>query len=164
MLSFIEAFMYLCFGILVFASILYVMASITGAIASFFLDQKEAYDIKHHREKEQLEPEPYQVPYQMVMTHEEYRDYLKTDAWRATRMLRLAIDNYTCQVCEANLLPNILKPDIAHIHHMHYRNLGHEDVKNDLVSLCKHCHTSMHEKFSIYDMETEINFIRMTRQ
>jgi hypothetical protein len=106
----------------------------------------------------------YIKPYQIEMTQNEYKNYIKTDKWKAKRQIRLILDNYTCQYCGSNLLPDPHGKDIAHIHHLNYRHLGYEDVENDLVSLCADCHMELHRNFSIPEMEQEINFKRMQHQ
>ena len=34
------------------------------------------------------------------------------------------------------------------IHHISYRNLGHEDVANDLICLCGRCHILIHAYYN----------------
>lgn len=70
------------------------------------------------------------------MTDNEYLEFLKSDKWKDTARKRAEIDNYTCQFCGCKgTVQNPLE-----IHHVTYRNLGHEDVDKDLVTLCHVCH------------------------
>jgi hypothetical protein len=100
--------------------------------------------------------EPY-IPPTDHISYDEYKDYLKTDIWYDLRKARLAIDNYTCQYCGSNLLPDPSKRDIGHVHHLHYRSLQNENVRTDLVSLCRNCHLDLHDRYSLPEMEFYIN-------
>lgn len=73
----------------------------------------------------------------MYMTKEEYSKYLKSEHWIETREKRIEIDNHRCYVCG--------KKSNLNVHHIQYRNLGHEDINNDLVTLCKQCHLMLHK-------------------
>lgn len=158
----VEAIIYLIMIVAFAYGIIYVISNALAYTVSLFINKDPLLPaIKTSHPEPQVEPPI--IPYQKYMSKEEYHEYLKSDLWLNTRKLRLTIDKYTCIVCGSNLLPDPSKPDIGHVHHMHYRNLGHENVRNDLVSLCKHCHTSMHEKYTIHEMEHEINLIRMRK-
>lgn len=64
----------------------------------------------------------------------EYGEYLKSDAWKERRRLRLIRDNFICQDCQS----------IANeVHHLTYERLGSEKLE-DLVSLCSMCHAIRH--------------------
>ena len=65
-----------------------------------------------------------------------YLAYLGSLAWKKKREERLAIDNGKCQGC--------LLSGFMDIHHKTYRNIGDENVKEDLVTLCRNCHTTTH--------------------
>lgn len=70
------------------------------------------------------------------MTKEDYRQYLKSEHWQETRAKRLKIDKNRCYLCGT--------PKGLNVHHIRYNNLGNEDVKSDLVSLCYRCHSMLH--------------------
>lgn len=61
-----------------------------------------------------------------------YNAYINSDVWREKRKKRLEIDGYKCLICDSN--------EGLEVHHMTYANLGQEDIKNDLVTLCKPHH------------------------
>ena len=66
----------------------------------------------------------------------EYREYLKTDTWNEKRKARLKIDGHRCQMCGSS--------HCLEVHHITYRNKGHENVWKDLVTLCAGCHEKVH--------------------
>jgi hypothetical protein len=66
-------------------------------------------------------------------TKENYKKYLKTRNWKATRN-RMIIANPRCFVCNNNA---------SQIHHCCYTRIGKEK-KKDLVSLCGSCHQEIH--------------------
>lgn len=66
----------------------------------------------------------------------DYKDYLMSAHWQAVRKKRLEIDGYRCSVC--GLADNL------NVHHLSYKNLGAEDIENDLVTLCHSCHATLH--------------------
>ncbi|MEI8374629.1 MAG: HNH endonuclease [Planctomycetota bacterium] len=69
-----------------------------------------------------------------VETLREYSQYLNTPEWGCRRMLRLSLDKQTCQDCGE---------PASHVHHLTYERLGHEKLE-DLISLCKRCHSIRH--------------------
>lgn len=66
----------------------------------------------------------------------DYNAYIQSDEWKAKRDQRLALDCNKCQVCGSS--------DGLEVHHLTYRNLGHEEM-NDLITLCHDCHKKQHE-------------------
>ena len=74
------------------------------------------------------------------------RQYLKSDRWQSKRRFTLARDHYTCQSCGIDGVP-------LEIHHISYANYGDENPE-DLVSLCRHCHQSIHDKLG-HDYNTK---------
>ena len=66
----------------------------------------------------------------------EYREYLKTDAWQRKRYVVLKRDNWICQYCGV---------PATQVHHKRYAKykIGKEPIKW-LVSLCKPCHDKQH--------------------
>ena len=67
----------------------------------------------------------------------DYYEYMNSPEWKAKREERLKHDKYQCQLCHT--AKNLV------VHHVTYDRLGHEDL-SDLVTLCKKCHESVHEK------------------
>lgn len=61
-----------------------------------------------------------------------YRAYLQTQHWRDTRKERLKLDGGICVNCGK-------KKRKLEVHHKQYR-FWKEDVRNDLISLCRKCH------------------------
>lgn len=66
----------------------------------------------------------------------DYKEYLKSDAWKILRDMALRRDNYTCRLCgtEINL----------RVHHIHYEHIGTEQEIDDVVTLCNECHSKVH--------------------
>ncbi len=84
----------------------------------------------------------------MVKHSAEYERYMKSEAWEKKRSERLELDDNKCVMCGR---PNGLQKDrttpILQVHHIHYKNLGHEPME-DLVSLCPTCHKRIHKYYS----------------
>jgi 5-methylcytosine-specific restriction endonuclease McrA len=74
------------------------------------------------------------------MNNAEYYDYLESEEWKSKAAERLKIDGYTCQGCGCRGTND----NRLQIHHLTYRNVGHESVYADLVSLCRNCHIRIH--------------------
>lgn len=63
-----------------------------------------------------------------------YRDYLRSDAWRKTRLTALRRFGYRChRCCSARNLD---------VHHLTYDRIGSE-AADDLVALCRRCHQAV---------------------
>lgn len=71
---------------------------------------------------------------------EQYAMYLLSDQWKALAQKRLEIDGYRCQLCGSDGT----RENPIQVHHLSYRNIGHEDVYTDLVSCCASCHKGIH--------------------
>lgn len=69
----------------------------------------------------------------------EYQAYLRSSKWKIKRLERLLHDHFTCQDCGKHL-----SIKTAHCHHLTYRHLKYEPIE-DLISLCKDCHTKRHQ-------------------
>lgn len=67
----------------------------------------------------------------------QYQCYLSSDQWKAKRKLVLSRDNNLCQHCKD-------KP-ADEVHHLTYVNLFNEPIE-DLLSLCRNCHITIHDK------------------
>lgn len=66
------------------------------------------------------------------------QQYLKSPEWKALKSKVLNRDNFTCQSCNTDGIP-------LEVHHITYQNFGNENL-SDLVSLCRNCHQSIHDK------------------
>ena len=65
------------------------------------------------------------------MSSPSYSAYIRSPAWRTKRRERLALDKGRCVVCGARAV---------NVHHITYERLGDENVRRDLVSVCRACH------------------------
>ena len=70
-----------------------------------------------------------------------YNRYIRSDAWKQKERERMAVDDNKCVMCGR---PSEKTRHGLQVHHITYRNLGHEDVMTDLVTLCAPCHKKMH--------------------
>lgn len=68
--------------------------------------------------------------------YQKYRDYLETPEWKEKRLLVLARDGYRCMVCTAK--------KFLDVHHKTYDRLFKEPLE-DLVTLCRRCHSKFHD-------------------
>lgn len=64
--------------------------------------------------------------------------YLASNEWQVLRKSTLKRDLYTCQSCGVTDVP-------LEVHHLTYQRLGKERP-SDVVSLCRICHQSLHDK------------------
>lgn len=71
--------------------------------------------------------------------------YLKSPKWNTLRKAILKRDNYTCQSCGVSGVP-------LDVHHITYSRLLNEHP-SDLVSVCRNCHKSIHDRLG-YDYNT----------
>lgn len=74
----------------------------------------------------------------------EYDDYMKSDKWHSKCKQRLEIADHKCEMC--GRLENNSKG--LQIHHISYRNLGNEDVGNELICVCGRCHLMLHRYYN----------------
>lgn len=67
-----------------------------------------------------------------------YQEYLKSDHWQEFRLK--ALENYgnKCALDKKHT-------ENLNVHHNNYDNLGHETMQ-DVIVLCKNCHTKFHDK------------------
>lgn len=66
-----------------------------------------------------------------------YSEYLATDHWKSLRRKRLRLSNSHCELC--------FKKDSLDVHHKTYERRGEEEM-NDLIVLCRECHSTFHGK------------------
>lgn len=74
------------------------------------------------------------------MFYNDYNEYLKSDEWRRKAQARAQIDRYMCCMCGCR--GTQLNPLQAH--HVSYRNIYHEDISKDILTLCRNCHKAVH--------------------
>ncbi len=83
-----------------------------------------------------------------------YQEYLRSDRWNETRNKILEMDNFKCVNCDSS--------DNLQVHHLTYKNIGHEQDK-DLITLCKKCHYNLfHDssrKVFLCNQKTDENFL-----
>lgn len=94
-----------------------------------------------------------------------YWEYLKSEHWKQTRFLKLEDVGYRCEKCLINRA--------TQIHHLHYNSLYKEDIKKDLLAVCKKCHLILElekieenknlvKKYEQLDLDDEIKrFLRL---
>ena len=81
-----------------------------------------------------------------MKAHSDYYDkYIRSDAWKQKEQERMRIDDNKCAMCGR---PSEKTRHGLQVHHITYKNLGHEDVLADLVTLCAPCHKKMHNYLS----------------
>ena len=69
-----------------------------------------------------------------------YTNYIKSNHWKIARAEKLRKEN-CCYICGKKKN----KRTILEVHHKSYKNLGHENINEDLVTLCKSCHKFIHK-------------------
>ena len=87
------------------------------------------FDLQRLKAMEEGKPLPVDVDYQLGEQYDFYN----------TRQYVLHRDGYTCQCCGKH--DNNVK---LHIHHIESRQTG-GNAPNNLITLCEHCHTALHE-------------------
>lgn len=65
-----------------------------------------------------------------------YGWYLQSRAWKKKSDKRRDIDGHKCTNCHNS--------QHLQAHHLSYKNVGDEDVQNDLITLCERCHKVRH--------------------
>ena len=68
----------------------------------------------------------------------DYLDYLQSSKWLEKRIERLKMDNFRCCRCGS--------PHDVQVHHLTYKNIGNENVYEDLITLCDSCHESIEKE------------------
>lgn len=70
---------------------------------------------------------------------EGYHKYISSSPiWAEKREARKKIDGNKCRTCHHDGSQHRLE-----VHHATYDNFGHEDVENDLITLCVRCHDAI---------------------
>jgi hypothetical protein len=70
------------------------------------------------------------------LAHQDYKEYLQTKHWNATRGMALKTKHYECERCRAKGIKLC-------VHHLRYDNVGMEPLE-DLMVLCEKCHHVAH--------------------
>lgn len=77
------------------------------------------------------------------MQSEEYKNYMRSDRWKAKKQERIDIDG-CCVMCGRPLD----KIRSIQVHHVTYERLGRENVMTDLCTLCGSCHKKIHNYYN----------------
>lgn len=74
--------------------------------------------------------------------HMRYEKHMRSPDWAAKRQERLGLDSHRCRTCHHDGSRYRLE-----VHHATYDRFGHEDVENDLITLCSQCHDAITNVF-----------------
>ena len=113
----------------------------TGNYDSFALQIKPCYEIKElysqlsSKKREEEERREEEEGWKEIAKQKEY---MKSPKWKRKRQKRLDIDGHRCVLCDTKSNLNI--------HHTTYSNFRNEEME-DLRTLCRDCHNSVHEQF-----------------
>ncbi len=77
------------------------------------------------------------------MQTEQYKKYMNSNEWAAKKQERIAIDK-GCVMCGRPLE----KIKSVQVHHITYKNLGNENVLEDICTLCGSCHKKIHNFYN----------------
>lgn len=72
-----------------------------------------------------------------IFNKAEYEEYLKSPEWRAKRNMVLERDKHMCQGC--------MDAQATEVHHHTYSHI-YRELLFQLVSVCRKCHATLHEK------------------
>lgn len=76
----------------------------------------------------------------MSVLNDSYEEYRRSEEWQKIRMERMKIDGHRCVMCQTS--GTSINP--LEVHHFGYRNVFHEDVYTELVTVCASCHLLLH--------------------
>ena len=77
---------------------------------------------------------------------------MKSEEWKEKKRQRFLIDDGKCIMCGR---PTEKCKTPMQCHHINYRRLGHENVYEDLVTLCAPCHIKIHRYYDRIRSEDE---------
>ena len=103
-------------------------------------EQEERLEEKRNCENKKI------VLANQLMSAQEKKDHLKSEYWRLLKVNKLVQHGNYCEKC-GKLNKHL------DLHHLHYRTLGFESA-NDVVLLCRSCHTRQHNHYG-YDRKTD---------
>ena len=72
-----------------------------------------------------------------------YKKYMRSKEWEEKKQERMRIDNYSCVMCGRGRE----HCRTLQVHHITYKNLGHENVYTDLCTVCGSCHKKLHNYY-----------------
>ena len=78
------------------------------------------------------------------MQTEFYKRYIRSDAWREKCEQRKEIAGHKCELCDR---PESSCRNGLSCHHIHYKDLGHEDIWNSIICVCPRCHRLLHRYY-----------------
>ncbi|MDF1594241.1 MAG: hypothetical protein P1P89_22245 [Desulfobacterales bacterium] len=67
----------------------------------------------------------------------EYRKFLNSEAWAKIRCDIIMLRGSRCEVCQVD-------KKVVNVHHLNYDKPWGEEEDNDLIVLCRECHTTEH--------------------
>ena len=85
------------------------------------------------------------------MNAKEYESYVKTDCWQIRRDAYVSRYGPACEVCGNSI-------DGLDVHHLTYERLGVE-LDDDLMGLCRLCHSAVHGVVTFDEWETFITIL-----
>lgn len=72
------------------------------------------------------------------MNKAQYHEYLLSKTWKEIRRKVFKYHGQNCKSCDGNIGIDV--------HHRKYERVGgQEDIKNDLIPLCRKCHDNVHQ-------------------
>lgn len=74
----------------------------------------------------------------------EYKAYISSPEWQLKRKEAIAYHGEACKSCH-----KVPRNKSVDIHHLSYTNFTNENVKTELVPLCRTCHTAVHRQFKL---------------
>lgn len=74
---------------------------------------------------------------------EEYKRYIRSPEWEQIKQKRMELDNFSCVMCKRSRE----HCRTLQVHHITYARLGHEDILNDLCTVCGSCHKKLHNYY-----------------
>lgn len=66
-----------------------------------------------------------------------YQDQLQDERWWRKRLTILIRDKFRCQLCD-------YFGEKVNVHHLKYTGMAWEAPDEDLITLCKNCHSKLH--------------------
>jgi len=72
--------------------------------------------------------------FQLKLEKSRYND---SHVWKAVREEKLESTGYKCEICGG-------QPEIMQVHHLNYDRVGGKELLEDLQSVCKSCHATLH--------------------